>query len=133
MFCLSAVDVTTDTIWNDMLPYFERFAEMTGEIAPEQIRKGAADSNMQVWGLQDAEAVHAIAVTEVSETPRGSICTVRVACGGAPKPMQERLLDAIGAWAREIGCVTVRITGRRGWLRRFPRFKQTAVVMEWTL
>jgi hypothetical protein len=133
MFCLSAMDATTDTIWEDVRPLFERFARVTGEISPEQVRKGAADSNMQVWGLQDAESVQAVAVTEISDTPRGYLCVVRIACGETPKPMQERLLDAIGAWAREMGCYAVRIVGRRGWLKRFPQLKQTAVVMEWTL
>jgi hypothetical protein len=88
---------------------------------------------MQIWGLQDPEAVRAVAVTELNDTPRGLLCTVRVGCGKASKPMQERLLDAIGSWAREMDCYKVRIVGRRGWLKRFPRFKQTAVVMEWTL
>ena len=133
MFCLSSADVMADSIWDDIAPLFQRFAVKTGEISPEQIRKGAADSNLQIWGLQDADEVHAVAVTEVSDTPRGYLCTVRIACGTAPKGFQERLLDAIGQWAREMGCVAVRIVGRRGWLRRFRRFKQTAVVMEWAL
>lgn len=130
MFCLSASDVMTDTIWGDVLPFFEHFAERTGEISPDQVRQGAANSDLQVWGLQDSERVHAVAVTEISATPRGHICTIRVAAGHAPRPIQERLLDSITSWAKEIGCVTVRIVGRRGWMRRFPRFRQTAVVME---
>jgi len=133
MFCLSAMDVMTDTIWNDIVPLFHRFAVKTSEIGPEQIRKAAADSNLQIWGLQDSQEVHFVAVTEISDTPRGHLCTVRIACGSAPKGFQERLLEAIGQWAREMGCVAVRIVGRRGWLRRFRRFKQTAVVMEWAL
>ena len=133
MFCLSPMDVSTDTIWGDVRALFERFSEATGEISAEQVRKGAMDSNLQIWGLQDAEKVHYVAVTEISETPRGLICTVRVACGESPKPYQERLLDSIGQWAREMGCVAVRIVGRRGWLRRFRRFRPTAIVMEWAL
>jgi len=133
MFCLSPTDVTTDTIWGDIEPLFERFACKTGEISPEQIRKGAVESGLQIWGLQDAERVHAVAVTEISDTPRGLVCTIRVACGEATRGIQERLLEAIGHWAREMNCVTVKIVGRKGWLRRFPRFKQTAIVMEWAL
>ena len=133
MFCLSPADVSTDTIWGDIEELFKRFAAKTGEISPEQVRKGAQDSNLQIWGLQDAKTVHAVAVTEISDTPRGYLCTVRIACGAAPKGIQERLLDSIGNWSKEMGCVAVRIVGRRGWLRRFPRFKQTSVVMEWEL
>jgi len=123
----------TDAIWRDIQPFFQRFAQKTGEATPEHLRQGGADSNLQVWGLQDDKRVHAVTVTEVSETAKAPVCTVRIAYGSAPRAMQEKLLDAMGAWAREIGCRKVRIVGRKGWLKRFPRFKQTAVVMEWDL
>lgn len=135
MFCLSPTDITTETIWSDMEPLLSRFAAATGETWPEQIREGVAQELLQLWGLQDAERVRAVTVTELSDTPRGLLCTIRVAAtdDSVPAPIQERLLDAIGAWAREKGCVALRIVGRKGWLRRFPRFKQTAVVMECAL
>lgn len=133
IFCLSALDATSDTIWGDVREHFERFAALRGEATPEQVRKAAADSNVQIWGLQDAEEVHAVVVTEVKETAKGHSCDIWIAHGGAPVPIQERLLDEIGAWAREINCYRVRLIGRKGWMRRFPRFKQTAVVMEWAL
>lgn len=133
IFCLSALDVTTDTIWEDVREHFERFCRKTGEISPEQVRRGAINSELQIWGLQDAECVHGIVVTEVSESPVGHLCTIRIACGDAPVPMQERLLDEVGKWASSIGCYAVRIVGRKGWLKRFPRFHQTAVVADWLL
>lgn len=133
MFCLSPMDVTTDTIWEDMREHFERFARATGEISPDQVRHGAANSELQIWGFQDAEQVRAVAVTELSETPRGIICTIRVGCGDVPKALQQRLVEEIGKWARQLNCVKVRIAGRRGWLRRLPQFKPVAIVMEWTL
>lgn len=133
MFCLSPTDVATDTIWEDIRGHFERFADLRGEATPEQIRKSAMESNAQIWGLQDAEAVHAVVVTEIRTTARGNRCHIWIAHGGAPVPLQERLLDEIGRWARESGCYAVRINGRRGWLRRFPRFRQTAIVADWLL
>ena len=134
MFCLSASDVKTETIWNDVREHFERFADERGEITPDQIRESAASSHAQIWGLQDSETVHAVVVTEIKRTAKGLRCEIWVAHGGAPVPVQERLLDEIGKWAREAGCYAVRIIGRKGWMRRFPRFKPVpTTVMEWRL
>ena len=135
MFCLSATDVTTETIWSDMEPLLSRFAAKRGETSPDQIRTGVAQEMLQLWGLQDSERVRGVVVTELSDTPRGLLCTLRIAASddSVPRPLQERLLDSIAEWAREKGCVAMRIVGRKGWLRRFPRFRQTAVVMEWVL
>lgn len=133
MFCLSAADCTTETIWSDLLPCLEHFERVTGEISADQVRDGAISEAMQVWGLQDAECVRLVAVTEIAKTPGGLICTVRMASGSAPRAYQERLLDEIGWWARSLGCRCVRLVGRKGWLRRFPRLKQVGVVMEWAL
>jgi len=133
MFCLSAADCTTETIWSDLLPCLERFERVTGEVCADQVREAAISEAMQVWGLQDAECVRLVAVTEIAKTPRGLVCTVRVATGSASRAHQERLLDEIGRWARSLGCRCVRLVGRKGWLRRFPRLKQVGVVMEWAL
>lgn len=133
MFCLSPTDVTTETIWSDMEPLLSRFAAATGEASPDQIRNGVAQEMLQLWGLQDAERVRAVTITELSDTPRGLLCTIRIAASddSVPPPIQERMLDTIANWAREKGCVALRIVGRKGWLKRFPQFKQTAIVMEW--
>ena len=133
IFALSAADIGTETIWEDVRELLERFERKTGEISADQVRQGAAREQLQIWGLQDAERVHFLAVTELGITPKGLVCTVRIGVGSARVPMQERLLDAIGAWAREAGCKRVRLVGRPGWLRRFRRLRQTAVVMEWEL
>ena len=133
MFCLSAADCALETIWADVAPLFERFERATGEISAEQVRSGAQAEQLQVWGLQDADGVHLVVLTEIATTPKGLVCTIRAAIGEARVGLQARLLGEIGAWARALGCVCVRLVGRKGWLRRFRRFRQTAVVMEWAL
>lgn len=133
IFCLSASDVTTETIWEDVREHFERFAAIRGEATPAQVRQAAADSSAQIWGLQDAEEVHAVVVTELKATAKGIRCDIWIAHGGAPIPIQERLLDEIGRWAKEIGCYAVRVMGRKGWKRRFPRFREVGVILEWSL
>ena len=131
MFSIAPHEV--DAVWGDFAHHFERFERVAKDIKAEQIREAAKAERLQIWGLQDAEEVHGVAGTEILDTAEGLVCVVRVACGTAPKALQERLLDEIGKWARELGCVKVRYIGRRGWLRWFPRFRQTGVVAEWNL
>ncbi len=130
MFCLSAAACRSETIWQDVAPFFEYFERKTGEISAEQVRAGAIAEQLQIWGLQDAEQIHLVAATELAQTPKGLVCTLRIGCGSAPKALQERLLDEIGKWAKSLGATRMRIVGRQGWLRRFRRFRATAVVME---
>lgn len=115
--------------WEDFAQHLERFARLTGEFTPEQIRDNCKASKMQMWGLQDETAVQGICVTEVIQTARGLICLVALACGSCPRDGYAKILDAISDWARELGCVAMRIQGRKGWLRD-PRWKQTGIVAE---
>lgn len=123
MFCLSADEI--DTVWNDFAHYFDRLPELV----PEQVRDRAKASQQQIFGLQDAEKVHAICITEILNTGMGRVCLISGAAGTAPAPLQERLHDEIAKWAKSIGCTRMRLEGRRGWLRRL-KYKQTGIVAE---
>lgn len=132
MFCLAPSQI--EETWEDYKHLLERFAEQTGEITPEQVKDGALEATYQIWGLQDDEGVRGLCVTEIISTARGRVCVLRVVVGDASVGLQARLLDEIGNWARTaIGCVAVRLIGRKGWLRRFKCFRQTGVVAEWNL
>lgn len=131
MFALDASQI--EATWKDYCHLFERFERTTGEMSAAQVKQAALDSTLQIWGLQDSEKVHGVVATEVAEAPRGLVCTIRVACGTAPIGFQKRLLSEIGKWAKDTDCVAVRLVGRKGWLRRFPFFRATAVVAEWNL
>lgn len=131
MFCLAAEQV--EPLWEDFSHHFERFERACKDMTAEQVKRAASQGLMQIWGLQDAEGVNGVCATEILETHRGLVCVIRIACGSAPRGLMERLLDEIGRWARASGCIAVRYIGRRGWLRRFPRFTQTGVVAEWEL
>lgn len=132
MFCLDAALV--NETWPDYARHFERFERLYGDISADQVKQAALSGHMQIWGLQDAGEVHGVVTTEIQKTAGEPICVIRIACGSARVPMQERLLDAIGHWAySQEGCKRVRFYGRPGWLKRFKRFRPTGVVAEWTL
>lgn len=128
VFSLSAQDV--DSCWllvEGLLRLYERKCQ---ELSIIQIREACLASRMQLFGLSDEERIYGIAVTEIQETVRGKICVIVVGVGMGG-PYWKDLLDRLHEWAKEIGCVAVRIIGRKGWLRYDPRFKQMrTVVME---
>lgn len=131
LFCLSPSQVAER--WEDFAPHFERFERVSGDMSAEQVRAAAVTSSMQLWGVQDAHGVKGMVATEICRTALGNLCVIRIACGGAEVGAQSKLLDAIGAWAQGLGCSRVRIYGRKGWLKRFPRFRPTGVIAEWRL
>ena len=121
---------------DENLPDFEEILkriEEHGDVAVDLVRKNTRDANMQVFGVQDHERVTGVLLTEIVETPAGRICSIIAANGSAPRGTQDRLLDEVGKWAASVGCESIRMHGRRGWLRRFKRFQQIGVVAEWRL
>lgn len=127
MFCLSPAEV--DACWEDFGPLLTRLSGC--DLTPEQIKTNAKESRQQIWGLQDPAEVLGICITEIIQTSRGLVCLIVGACGqDIPKPLMERLHDEIGVWAKGLGCVAIRIHGRKGWLRWDRRFKATGIVAE---
>ena len=131
LFALSKSEVRD--FWPDFEPLLSRFEATTGEMTAEEVLASAREGRQQIWGIRDGKHIAALATTEICTPPRGKICVIRVAVGNAGTEVQGELLDQIGAWARSIGCVAVRYYGRRGWLKRFPRFREAGVIGEWSL
>lgn len=127
VFSLSADQI--DDFWPAVEPLLQVFEKHCQEMSSAQIREAAKASRQQIFGLGDEDNVYGVAVTEIQETVRGKVCLIVVGCGMAGKGWLV-LLDRIHEWAKEIGCIAVRIIGRKGWSRYDRRFRQTGVVME---
>src|ERR1700743_2713472 len=103
MFCLAPDEVSG--AWDAIAPLLWRFERLCGDLTAVQIREAAQKSTMQLWGLQDAEGVQAVGVTEVVTTANGKECCIRLTCGRASSQVTETLLDKIGEWAKDLGCI----------------------------
>ena len=120
------------THWTDFSPYLARFEIHTRETSLEQFRQALLAEKQQLWGLQDERGVHLVCVTEILDTPRGKVCHIQAAAGKAPHRELRQLFERIRDWAREIGCVLLRIVGRKGW-RKLLSLRETGSVMECAL
>lgn len=115
--------------WTRFSPHLARYEIETRHTTLEQFRKALLAERQQLWGLQDERGVHLVCVTEILDTPQGSICHIQAAAGKASRTELRQLFDSIRGWAREIGCVLVRIVGRKGWKKILP-MRVTGLVME---
>jgi len=127
-FCIAADQI--EVCWEAFAHFFQEFEKHGADLSEHEAKQRAKDAQIQVWGLQDDQAVRGIVTTEMMRTARGLVCVITMAQGTAAEEPKRRLLNAIIEWARERGCVCVRLQGRRGWLRWDKRFKQTGIVAE---
>lgn len=118
--------------WTRFSAHLARYEIETGHTSLEQFRTALLADKQQLWGLQDECGVHLVCVTEILDTPQGSVCHIQAAAGHAPRAELRHLFEHIREWARKIGCVLVRIVGRKGWLKILP-VRKTGLVMECAL
>ena len=105
----------------------EQFERKTGAFHAQQVRQLAKDGKQQIWGTYRGHFdVTSVAVSEILNTPRGLIGQIVIYVGDMTN--MDELLDFGSHWARSIGCVALRVSGRKGWLRK--GFKQTGIVAE---
>lgn len=115
--------------WTRFSPHLARYEIECRSTSLEQFREALFAERQQLWGLQDERGVHLVCVTEILDTPQGSVCHIQAAAGHASRSDLRQLFDSIRRWAREIGCVLVRIVGRKGWRKILP-VRVTGLVME---
>jgi len=116
-----------------MWPHVEGFlraaVERCGDWTLPSLRGCLDRTEMLLWVLWDGDAIRAAAVTQVSIVPRGKICSIVVA-GGREVGDFPAAIEAIEAYARQMGCVAMRIEGREGWRRALPDYRLDWVVLE---
>jgi hypothetical protein len=121
--------VSVDAWWSELKPHLERFERETQRTDAETIRAQAKAGERQIWCLREHGLVTGVIVTEIYRTARGLVCWLWHGVGTMPEQSLE-IYNDIEKWARSIGCVSIGINGRKGWLRVLPGFKQTAIVIE---
>ena len=82
-----------------------------------------------VWIAWNGRAIEAAAATVLTNSDLGKVCVITL-CAGQAMPRWLRLIERIEAYARDEGCVRLRIFGRKGWLRVLEGFEARHVVMD---
>jgi hypothetical protein len=82
-----------------------------------------------LWLVWDGVDIHAAAVTALSVSNGRKFCTI-VACGGRELPKWKFLIGRLEQFAKDEGCRSIVIMGRRGWAREFKAYQLVSVTLE---
>ena len=118
-----------DEVWPHVESFLGAACARSGDWTLEALRGAIDRIEMLLWVLWDGEKLCAAAVTEVVIVPRGKICRI-VVCGGERAVPWPQALAPIEAYARALGCMAIRIDGRRGWQRVFEDYAMQWITLE---
>lgn len=82
---------------------------------------------MLLWVVHNG-VINAAVVTQVSVSEGGKVCTI-IACGGSGVLKVLPLLERIEQYAKQEGCRSVIVYGRKGWARALRDYSTAAVVL----
>jgi hypothetical protein len=82
-----------------------------------------------VWIAWNGSAIEAAAATILINSDLGKVCVITL-CAGRDMKRWLKLIDRIEAYARDEGCIRLRIFGRKGWLRVLEGFEARHVVID---
>lgn len=113
--------------WRWARPHIVK-ALVDGDMTVKEIRGEVYSGGMQLW-LIDYGQLGAV-VTQRVTGERGEVCLI-VACGGKKMEAWLHLIEEIEDWARQSGCIEMRLIGRLGWKRTLAGrdYHQTGVVL----
>ena len=108
-----------------MVPEIQRALPYTGGLYTyEDVGKMILEGKMQLWVHEDS-----VAVTELETYPSDLVCHIFLGAGTLESILD--LLLHIEAWATEIGCAKIAISGRKGWVRKLKPsgYNETSVTI----
>jgi hypothetical protein len=127
VFCLGADEC--EALWPRYAHHLERL-EAHGLMRAVDVRNDLVSASKQLWGWQEGDRILGVAITCITQTPRGPMCELCAAVGTESVTGQiEAIVDEIERWAKALGCTRLRLMGRRGWKRRF-KWRETGIVLE---
>lgn len=121
-----------DAYWPTVLPFIERALAESGSLySADAVRDAATKSHVQIWVIADfGDKIVGIGVTEVVNYASGRKVAWIFALAGAGFDGWSHHIETIEAWSKSLGCDSLRIMGRAGWVRKLRNWRKVAVVLE---
>lgn len=92
-----------------------KFAQ--GVFVPDDIRAFCIEGKMQLWIATRGDDVLCAVITEVTDFPRMRVVSVPFIGGRDLRAWFRKMLYAVEAWSKEMGCTAMQGATRRGWAR----------------
>jgi hypothetical protein len=115
--------------WPLVAPLIRRAAERDGLSDAAQVEDDLHNGSALLWLAWNGERIEGAAVTQLDAANGQKFCTI-VACGGRGLKRWGSLIGTLERFAREEGCTSVRIYGRRGWARVLPDYRLHSIILE---
>lgn len=93
------------------------------------VESDVLSGNALLWLVWDDPVVLAAVVTQLIVKDDRKICVI-MACGGEDAQKWVHLIQKIEAYARAEGCESVKIIGRKGWMRLLPDYSAEKIMFE---
>lgn len=116
-----------DGLWDEVSPLVDSVTEQSSMYTTDEIKARLLNGTAQLW-LVVTDRLMAVCVTEICRYKRKE-CNILV-CAGRGVNSWVCYLEQIIAWARAEGCEAMTLTGRPGWKKLLPHWRQTAVELE---
>lgn len=117
------------SIWPHIETWIEDAVDRCGDWTADEIRVGIESQRMLLWVRWDGTKLKSAAVSHVSIVPRGKVCSI-IACGGSVDGDWRVAIAPIENYAKDVGCISIRIHGRPAWRKVFPEYSLEWVALE---
>lgn len=116
-------------VWPHVRSLLLSATDRTGLSSFDDIENETLRGNGLLWLAVSGNNILGAATTVLVTIDRNKIC-ILTACGGAGAGDWLHLLGGIENYAKNEGCRSLRIYGRKGWLRALEGYREMAIVIE---
>lgn len=128
MHCLCVDPAQVHKVW-PLVSHLIREAMHRGGGDYTDVAQTTLSGEKLLWLAVDEEAIWAAAVTGLHVEKKHRFCCIW-ACGGKERTRWLDMELEIEKHAKAEGCESMRIYGRRGWLKEFPDYKHVHTLIE---
>lgn len=118
-----------DEFWPHAKHLIRAAIERTNLSSFEWIEKDILDGKQLLWLAWNGESIEAAATTQLVGENCRPVC-VLTACSGHQRERWIHLFEKIEQYAKNEGCSTMRIYGRKGWERVLDGYRVEHVILE---
>lgn len=127
MVCVDPAQIRA--IWPHAAHLIRSAVLRTGLSDFQEIEDSILDGDALLWLAWNGKQIEAAAST-ILQKANGNLSCVIVACGGNDMGRWVGLIEKIEKYAKDEGCISTRIVGRRGWLRALEGYRAEYAIME---
>ena len=104
-------------VWETIEEYIQGAIDHSqGEATLEDYYEHLSTGNMQLWLAVDKENILACMVTQIAPYPSKRVLRI-IAIGGVEMERWIQFLPDVEHWALNMGCTSLEVWGRKGWLK----------------